>query len=156
MEYYLHFGEGTLQPHLVSLLVGSIAVQKVPWPASFLASKIISRINSSYYEARLLMVLKFLDSQLEEENGGCFVDDTLTAADIILDFSMSENVFGGRLGAVGVDIDRKTQFPNLYKWHQFTTALPSRIRAVAREKTVVSNQVMTGQIITDQAMSRSR
>lgn len=138
VDYYLHFAEGSLQPHLVSLLVGSIAVKKAPWPAGYLVNTIVSRMNSLYYGARLKTALEFLDAQLEKKGGGYFVGDSLTAADVALDFPINRNVFGSRVSDVGLDIDPVKEYPNLYKWHQLITALPSHIRSVAREKTEVA------------------
>lgn len=135
VDYYLHFAEGTLQPHLVALLVGSIACQRTPWPANYLVKQVTSRMGSLYYGLRVMEALEFLDAELEKKGGSYFVGDSLTAADVILDFPINRNIFGNdRLQEVGLDFDPKTKYPNLYKWHQLTTSLPSHIRSVAREK----------------------
>lgn len=139
VDYYLHFAEGSLQPHLVSLLIGSIAVQRTPWPANFLVKQVTSRMGSLYYGARVMSALEVLDAELEKKGGGYFVGNSLTAADVILDFPINRNIFGQeRLQDVGLDFDPKTKYPNLYKWHQLTTSLPSHIRSVAREKSEVA------------------
>lgn len=138
VDYYLHFAEGSLQPHLVSILVNSIAVERAPWPASFLVNTIVSRMNSLYYGARLKTALKFLDSQLEKKGGGYFVGENLTAADIILDFPINDNVFGERFSTIGIDLDPRKELPNLYKWHQLITALPAHIRSNAKENTEIA------------------
>lgn len=139
VDYYLHFSEGSLQPHLVSLLVGSIACQMTPWPANYLVKQVTSRMGSMYYGARAMSALEVLDSELEKKGGGYFVGNSLTAADIMLDFPINRNIFGNeRLLEFGLNFDPKTKYPNLYKWHQLTTSLPSHIRSVAREKTELS------------------
>lgn len=135
-DYYLHFAEGSLQPHLVSILVGTFAVQKAPWPATYLVKAIMSKINSEFYVKRLLTNLDFLDSQLEKKGGGYFVGDKLSGADIILDFPINENIFSDpvRTKLIGVNEDLTKRFPNLYKWHLLTRKLPLRIKAEEEEK----------------------
>lgn len=138
-DYYLHFAEGSLQPHLVSMLVNRIAVQSVYWPVSVLVGAVTLQMNSKYYGARLKSALEFLDSQLEKKGGGYFVGDSLTVADLILDFPINQNIFGtGPVGGAGRELNAIQAYPHLYKWHQLTTSLPSHIRAMAREKTEVA------------------
>lgn len=134
-DYYLHFAEGSLQPHLVSLLVGAIACKKAPWPANYLVKQVITKINDLYYGDRLKKALLFLESQLEKKEGDYFVGNSLTVADLILDFPINNNIFGNADSRdIGFIVDPKKEYPNLYKWHQLTTSLPSHIKAVAREQ----------------------
>lgn len=135
-DYYLHFAEGSLQPHLVSILVGLFAGQRAPWPANYLVKSIMSRLNSEYYLKRLITNLTFLDKQLEKKGGGYFVGDKLSGADIILDFPINNNIFSDleRTRLIGFQEDVTKLFPNLYKWHQLTTKEPLRIKAEQEEK----------------------
>lgn len=135
-DYYLHFAEGSLQPHLVSILVGSMAGRRAPWPASYLVNAIMSKINSEYYLKRLMTNLQFLDSQLEKKGGGYFVGDKLSGADIILDFPISDNLFSDpeRTKQIGFHEDLTKLFPNLYQWHLLTAKEPLRIKAEQEEK----------------------
>lgn len=135
-DYYLHFAEGSLQPHLVSILVGHLALQRAPWPSSYLVKFIMSKINSEFYLKRLMTNLKFLDTQLGNKGGGYFVGDKLSGADIIMDFPINENLFSDmeRVKMIGVNEDLSKALPNLYKWHLLTSKEPLRIKAEQEEK----------------------
>ncbi|KAF5210835.1 putative glutathione S-transferase [Clavispora lusitaniae] len=132
IDYYLHFAEGSLQPHLVSMLIGKVAVSKTPWPLQLLTKTITGKMNDSYYFKRLSTNLRLLDDRLAKKGGGYFVGNKLTAADIILDFPINENIFGSDTRLEGVDF--KTEYPNLYKWHQLTTKEPLHVTAVEKSK----------------------
>lgn len=140
VDYYCHFAEGSVQPHLVSMLVGLMAQKRAPWPTGYLVGAIMSKINSEFYFKRLHTNLKFLDLQLEQKGGGYFVGNKLSGADIILDFPINENLFGGqeRIKALGIKLDLKKDLPNLYKWHQLTMKEPGRVRAIEKERATLS------------------
>lgn len=131
VNYYVHFSEGSLQPHLVSILVGYLATQRVPWPLSMMAGAIFSRVNSQFYSQRLLTNFEFLDRQLEKKGGGYFVGDHLTGADIMLDFPINFSLYGDspQGGEILPGEDLVKRFPNLYKWHQKIMQEPKRIEA---------------------------
>lgn len=134
--YYLHFAEGSLQPHLVSLLVGDVACQRAPWPANYLVKTVISKINAEYYVKRLKTNLKFLDDTLAKKGGGFFVGDKLTGADIILEFPIAQNIFSDpvRVQNLGLDVTPREAFPHLYEWTKLIASQPIRQKAVATEK----------------------
>lgn len=135
VDFYLHFSEGSIQPHLVSMLVGSVATAQVPWPLRFIFNQLFSRINSSFYGKRLLTNCKFLDDQLAKKGGGYFVGDHLTGADIILDFPINEGLFSEEARSqflAGRDLAK--EFPHLYKWGQMILKEPLKIRAQERAK----------------------
>lgn len=130
IDYYLHFAEGSLQPHMVSMLVGDIACRNTPWPFQFFSRTLTGKMNSQYYLKRLQTNLQLLEDRLAKKNGGYLVGERLSAADIILDFPINENLFEtpSRIHL----IDLALEYPNLYKWHQLTAKEP--LRATAREK----------------------
>lgn len=136
VDYYLHFAEGSLQPHLVSLLVGSVATQRAPWPANYLVKGIVGKINSEYYVKRLQTNLKFLDDRLAKKGGGFFVGNKLTGADIILEFPVAQNVFSNpeRARALGLSVTPQEAYPHLYEWTKLVGEQPLRKQAVATEK----------------------
>lgn len=136
VDYFLHFAEGSLQPHLVSLLVGEIAGQRAPWPANYLVKTIMGKINSEYYLKRLKTNLQFLDDHLAKKGGGYFVGDKLTGADIILEFPVAQNVFSNeeRAKQLGLDVSPSQIWPNLAKWSKLVLDEPLRKKALATEK----------------------
>lgn len=135
VDFYLHFTEGTLQPHIVSLLVGHFAVQQAPWGAKILVRTVINKINTLFYLKKVKTYLAFLDSEMGKNPGKYFAGDKLTGADIILDFPINENVFSSpeRFKSLAGDFDPKREYPNLYAWHKLTMALPGRVKAVQSE-----------------------
>ncbi|KAF3991483.1 hypothetical protein FT663_01342 [Candidozyma haemuli var. vulneris] len=136
VDYFLHFAEGSLQPHLVSMLVGQVASQRAPWPTNYLVKGIMGKINSEYYVKRLKTNLKFLDDTLQKKGGGFFVGDKLTGADIILEFPVGQNIFGDeqRAKQLGLDVSPREAFPHLYEWSKLVAGEPLRKKAVATEK----------------------
>lgn len=140
VNYYLHFAEGTLQPLIVSLLVGSQAVKRAPFGFGGLVKVIISRINDGYYLLKLLNHLAFLDNQLKDKNGGYFVGNKLSGADFILDFPVSQNLFidAARMKDLGVNINAIKDYPNLYAWHKLTVQDPARVKARQAEESAIA------------------
>lgn len=129
VNYYLHFAEGSVQPHLVSLLINHIACEKTPWPFQFFSKALTGKINSSYYLRRLQTNLKFLEDRLAKNPSGYFVGEHLTAADIIFDFPINENLIESERLA-GFDLEKG--FPHLYKWNQLTSKIPARLAAIQK------------------------
>lgn len=141
VDYYLHFSEGSLQPHLVSLFVGDIAQKSSPWPANYLVGAVVSKMNAGYYIKRIVRNIGFLDQQLAKKGGGYLVGNKLSAADIILAFPVIENLFNNqeRMNAMGLGVNLNEDFPNLNKWCQLIKKEEGRSRAQEKEKTL--NQV---------------
>lgn len=130
VDYYLHFAEGSLQLHFVTLFVGFLFTRK----ATAEGKAVVEKMQKLYTLERLLTGLRFLDTQLSKKGGGFFVGDKLSLADIMLDFPINDNLFlGGLLGMYGVE-DPEEMFPNLYKWHLLTKGLPNRVKALEREQ----------------------
>lgn len=131
VNYYLHFSEGSLQPHLVGILVGEIVSQGVPWPLRIPFQLLFSKINGLFYSKRLATNYKFLDSELEKKGGGYFVGSHISGADIMLDFPISFGLFGklAQADSIVPGKDLKVEFPNLYKWHQMIMKEPLRLEA---------------------------
>lgn len=136
VDYYLHFAEGSLQPHMVGIFVGDAAVRAVPWPLNIPLRALFGRINSLFYAMRLVTNFKFLEDHLEKKGGGYFVGDHLTGADIMLDFPINDGLFGTPLQAEAIvpGEDAKQVFPNLYKWHQKIMNEPLRVQAATKCK----------------------
>ncbi|KAM9908144.1 hypothetical protein OXX79_000550 [Metschnikowia pulcherrima] len=135
VEYYLHFAEGTLEPHIVSLLVGYFASQRAPLGFGWLVKRIMSQINSQYYLKKLRTNLKFLDSQLQKKGDGFFVGNKLTGADFILDYPINNNIFlePERLQEIAGGLNPAKEFPHLAQWNKFITERPLHIKAVEKE-----------------------
>ncbi|GBL47762.1 hypothetical protein ACI3LY_003367 [Candidozyma auris] len=134
--YYLHFAEGSLQPHLVSMIVGEVACQRAPWPAKYLVKFIVSKMNSEYYVKRLKTNLNFLEDTLAKKEGGFFVGDKLTGADIILEYPIVQDLFSDPVRAknLGLNVKLEEAFPHLYEWTKLIASLPIRQKAMATEK----------------------
>ncbi|OBA22429.1 glutathione S-transferase [Metschnikowia bicuspidata var. bicuspidata NRRL YB-4993] len=131
VDYYLHFAEGSLQCHLVSLLVNYVACQRAPWGLGWLVKSIMGKINGFYYLKKIRTAYAFLDQQLEEKNGGYFVGNKLTGADFILDFPVNENLFANpaRLEEMGAGVNGERDFPRLAEWNKLITGRLAHVRA---------------------------
>ncbi|GEQ69423.1 hypothetical protein JCM33374_g3095 [Metschnikowia sp. JCM 33374] len=138
VDYYLHFSEGTLQPHIVSVLVGSIASSSAPWGLQWLVKGVMGKLNDFYYVKKIKTALQFLNDQLEKKDGGFFVGNKLSGADFILDFPINQNVFGNpqRFKDMGADIDGVRDYPRLAEWNKLITKRPLHIKAIKEENDV--------------------
>lgn len=129
-DYYFHFAEGSLQSHLIALLVGDIAARQAPWGAGFLVRSILNVINNHYYRRCAVNGLKFLEGQLAAKSGAFFVGDKLSAVDILLDYPVSDYLFERGMGQrLGLSNDPAAEFPNLYQWHLHLREFPNRDKA---------------------------
>lgn len=131
VDYYLHFSEGSLQCHLVSLLVSYIACQRAPWGLGWLVKSVMGKINGFYYLQKVRTAYAFLNQQLEDKDGGFFVGNKLSAADFILDFPVNENLFANpaRLEEMGAGINGARDFPRLAEWNKLTTGRINHVKA---------------------------
>ncbi|QBM90037.1 glutathione S-transferase [Metschnikowia aff. pulcherrima] len=136
VDYYLHFSEGSLQPHIVSLLVASVACQRAPWGLGWLVRSIMGKINSFYYLKKIKTAYAFLNDQLAAKNGGYFVGNKLTGADFILDFPVNMNLFANpqRFQEMGAGISGARDYPRLAEWNKLTTQRPLHVKAIKKEK----------------------
>ncbi|KAK6465737.1 glutathione S-transferase [Scheffersomyces coipomensis] len=133
--FYLHFGEGTLQPDLVSLLVNNTAKHKAPWGFKFLASQITNGINKGFYEPHLLTNLDFLESKIKAQHelgSKYFVGHKLSGADLILLFPIYANIFSdpkrvSEMFKASKPIEKI--YPHLYQWSQDIIKEPKLIKA---------------------------
>lgn len=117
VSYYLHFTEGSLQSLLTSFFVLDLAKDVVPWFAKPLVVAVTSKINQAYFGSETLKNLEYLENISAKKNGGYFVEDKITGADVILSFPVAELVFGGHRDHL-FDEPPKSLYPNLYKWSQ--------------------------------------
>lgn len=134
VDYYYHFTEGSFQAYLVSLLIGVFAKQKSPWVVRFLVNKVIDTINQQYYLTELIRSLNFLESQLAKKNGGYFVGDKLTGADIILSFPVYECIFNDlpRAKEIIGDADLKKLYLQLSAWSELISQEPLYVKALEK------------------------
>lgn len=141
VDYYLHFAEGTLEPHIVALLVGYFASQRAPFGFGWLVKIIMGQINSQFYFKKLKTALTFLDGQLEKKGGDYFVGKKLSGADFILDFPVNENVFSDpkRLKEMGANLDPAKEFPRLAEWNKLITKRPLHKKAAKKEAEATAN-----------------
>ncbi|CUM64986.1 uncharacterized protein PRCAT00002604001 [Priceomyces carsonii] len=96
VNYFLHYSEGTLQPLLVSLLVNFVARSAAPFGARYLTKLVTKGINDGYYTPELKQNLQYLDDLLQKQGTEYFAGNKITAADIILSFPISENLFSNK------------------------------------------------------------
>ncbi len=119
VDYYLHYSEGTLQPHLVLILVNNIARQLAPRGTKTIAKLVTRAINSGFYVQEWKLNMDNLERALAKEDTGFFVGKHLTAADIMLSFPIYENIFDNEVEVqklMGTKINLSKAYPHLYAW----------------------------------------
>ncbi|GMM38889.1 hypothetical protein DASC09_062280 [Saccharomycopsis crataegensis] len=107
VDYYLHYGEGSLQPPLLFEAVLQL-VEKAfaPWPISAIKKGLVNKIRSAYCVPETTNNLEFLEKELSK-GGGYFAGSKLSAADIMLSYPLDVVVHRG------VKLD---EFPEIKKW----------------------------------------
>lgn len=132
VDYFLHYCEGSLQPHLVGLLVTTTAAQRAPLPVRFLVRYIMKEINNAFYKTELLKNLRFLDNHLAENKTPFFVGNKLTGADIIFEFPLIQNLTNNEdrvKSFAGEDFDLRKLYPNICAWADRMNKEPMLIKA---------------------------
>lgn len=130
VSYYLHYTESSLQALLTSFFVLDSAKDVAPWLVKSLVAAVTSKINQAYFGSETLKNLEYLESISAEKNGGYFVEDKLTGADVILAFPIAELVFDGKRDYL-FEKSPKELYPNLHKWSQKVFEDPDYKKALA-------------------------
>lgn len=126
VDYYTQFAEGSLQPPLVSLLIGELVKDKTPFLFKFFANQLVGTMAREVYVPDIDKMLRFLDKELENNKDRFFVGDSLTAADFILIFPIWDCVFqSDRMRAIGTANDLKKKYSHLWKWASTVVLLAS-------------------------------
>ncbi|ODV79249.1 thioredoxin-like protein [Suhomyces tanzawaensis NRRL Y-17324] len=133
-EWFLHYVEGTLQPLLVSLLVGETAKQMAPFGTKFLVNKVVKAMNDGFYLSELLKNLDYLESiaKAQHAKGSEYlVGDKLNGADILASFPIQQNVFSNpeRAQSIFGRSDVYKKYPHLHQWAQFIAKEPKYVKA---------------------------
>ncbi|CAH6718687.1 glutathione S-transferase 1 [[Candida] jaroonii] len=126
VSYYLHYTEGTLQPYLTGSLVNSLAKDQAPFGFKTLVGAITGQLNNQYFGKELLTNLQYLEDIAAKNKGGYFVDDKLTAADVVLSFPIAEAIFASpeRIQPL-LKKSPDQAYPYLKKWSQLVFNDPS-------------------------------
>lgn len=141
VDFYLHFAEGSLQPHLVSILVGNVAAQKAPWPANYAVKALFGKVNSEYYLKMIYRALAFLEERLAKKGGGYFVGNHLTGADIIFEFPVFENILDNpELSRLSGEPLQKKDYPYLFEWAELIRSNATRKQALVRENSEINKR----------------
>lgn len=124
IQYYLHYVEGSLQPPLmIEYLLSMVNKAPIPFPISYLAGKITSKISEKYSKGELKNQLDFIEGEISQ-NKGYLVDGKLSGADILMSFPLQMAFARGFA-------EPKT-YPSIQKWLESITALDSY--SVSKEK----------------------
>lgn len=134
IDYFTHYTEGSLQPILVGLFVNDVAKQQTPFGVRFLTSMIVGAINNAYYGKEALLQLQYVDDYLKKQHqkgSKYFVGDSLTVADILMEFPLKTNLFSNpeRTSTLLGSDSLESKYPNISEWCKFITKEPGLLRA---------------------------
>lgn len=96
--YWLHYAEGSAMTNLLLKLVFSRLPERAPMLLRPIVRKVSASAETSFIDPRIAEHAKWWNTALEE--GGYFVGDTLTAADIMMSFPLEAAVTRADLSAL--------------------------------------------------------
>lgn len=113
VNYFLHYTEGSLQPYITGAFVTAFAKTQAPFGTQTLIGIITGRMNDMYYKTEAITNFKYLETIAKKNDGGWFVDNKLTAVDIMFAYPIAEVVF---FTPDGGELFQKKNYPYLAKW----------------------------------------
>ncbi|KOG98925.1 bifunctional glutathione transferase/peroxidase DI49_2817 [Saccharomyces eubayanus] len=124
VNYYLFYGEGSLQPPLmIEFVLSKVKDSGMPFPISYLAGKVADKISQAYSGGELKNQLDFLEGEIKKNNG-YLVDGKLSGADILISFPL-QMAFERKFA-------KAEDYPVIAKWLETITSEDSY--AVSKEK----------------------
>lgn len=124
VNYYLFYGEGSLQPPLmVEFVLSKVKDSGMPFPISYLAGKVANKISQAYSSGELKNQLDFLEAEIKKNNG-YLVDGKLSGADILISFPL-QMAFERKFA-------KSEDYPVIAKWLETITSEDSY--SVSKEK----------------------
>ncbi|MEZ5998743.1 MAG: glutathione S-transferase [Hyphomonas sp.] len=121
--FWFHASQGSFQPLLTGFFVMKAVTARAPFFVKPVANGIVNALEQAFYGPRLTAMLKEIEKALGAREW--FAGDRLTAADIVMGYSME--VAAHR---AGMDAAR---FPNAHKWLAKMRQVPSYQRALERD-----------------------
>ncbi|MGB7756352.1 MAG: glutathione S-transferase [Salinisphaera sp.] len=120
-QYWLHYAEGSLMPPLLLQLVFDTVEEKTPRLARPVARAISGQVKKQFIRPQRLLHFDYLENELRSHEW--FVDDTFSAADIMLSFPIEAAVARGGAGE---------RCPKLREFVERIHARPAYQRALER------------------------
>ncbi|EJS43250.1 gtt1p [Saccharomyces arboricola H-6] len=88
INYYLFYSEGSLQPPLMmEFVLSKVRESGMPFPISYLAGKVASKISQAYSQGEMKNQFDFVEGEISKNNG-YLVDGKLSGADILMSFPL--------------------------------------------------------------------
>jgi len=121
--FWFHASQGSFQPLLTGFFVMKAMTARAPFFAKPAANGIVNALEKAFYGPRLAAMLAEIETALGKRPW--FAGDRMTAADIVMGYSME--VAAHR---AGMDAAR---FPNAHKWLAKMREVPSYQRALEKD-----------------------
>ncbi len=121
--FWFHTSQGSLQPLLTNKFVLGALTTRAPMLVRPVAKSLVGALNTAFFDPRLNALMTEIEKALGQSKW--FAGDTLTAADIVMGYSME-------LAAHRAGMDAAT-YPNGHRFLKQMREYPSYIRAMAKD-----------------------
>ncbi|MCJ1453235.1 hypothetical protein MMC28_003581 [Mycoblastus sanguinarius] len=122
-NFFMHYAEGSIMPIVTITFVTQFVKTAPPFPIRLLSAQIGKRIDSDFLLPQFKQHFDFLESELKAHGGPYICGPNLTAADIMMMFSVD----------VGVQRAlKKADYPRLAAWMEKCKTRPAFQRAVQK------------------------
>lgn len=121
--FWFHTSQGSLQPLLTNKFVMGALSARAPFLAKPVAKGLVDALDKAFFGPRLNALMGEIEKALGKSKW--FAGDTLTAADIVMGYSME-------LAAHRAGMDEK-RFPNGHRFLKQMREYPSYIRAMEKD-----------------------
>jgi glutathione S-transferase len=121
--FWFHTSQGSLQPLLTNKFVMMALTARAPFLARPVAKSLVSALDKAFFGPRLAALFREIEKALGQSKW--FAGDELTAADIVMGYSMELCAHRGGM--------TEAEFPNAFRFLKQMREYPSYIRAMEKD-----------------------
>jgi len=121
--FWFHTSQGSLQPLLTNKFVMMAMTTRAPFLMRPVAKALVGALDKGFFGPRLAALFREIEKALSETKW--FAGDTLTAADMVMGYSMELCVH-----RAGMD---EATYPNAYRFLKQMREYPSYVRAMEKD-----------------------
>lgn len=121
--FWFHTSQGSLQPLLTNKFVMSALTTRAPFLARPVAKGLVGALDNAFFGPRLNALFREIEKALAESKW--FAGDTLTAADMVMGYSMELCFHRGGM--------TEAAYPNAFRFLKQMREYPSYVRAMEKD-----------------------
>jgi len=121
--FWFHTAQGSLQPLLTNKFVMMALTARAPFLARPVAKSLVGALDKAFFGPRLAALFREIETALGKSKW--FAGETLTAADIVMGYSMELCAHRGGMS--------EKDFPNAFRFLKQMREYPSYIRAMEKD-----------------------